>query len=143
MVVRTADSNETATGIIYAGTGTVTSGVPANVYAQINIGNNQTLMALYTVPFDKTAYMVNWYATLNKATAATAVDLQLVMRPFGEVLQVKNHQSLVNVGTSRFNHVFGTALPIAPKTDIKIECIETSANGVDISAGFDLILVGR
>ena len=51
MIVRSAGSGGANAGVIYAGTGTVTTGVPANIYATINgDGSNQTLMALWTVP---------------------------------------------------------------------------------------------
>jgi uncharacterized protein YrzB (UPF0473 family) len=49
-------------GIIYAGTGTITLGVPANIYAEIPAQYNQTMMAVYTIPNNKTGYMTLFYA---------------------------------------------------------------------------------
>jgi len=46
MVVRSAGTGEKNAGVIYAGAGTVTAGVPANKYATIAIGDNQTDPAL-------------------------------------------------------------------------------------------------
>lgn len=44
-------------GSIYFGTGTVTSGVPANVYGFISAGDNQQLGGWYTVPKSHTLYI--------------------------------------------------------------------------------------
>ncbi len=54
--VLTAGSGETAAGTVYVGTGTVTNGVPATIYANLGAGN-QTQQAVYTVPAGKTGYM--------------------------------------------------------------------------------------
>ena len=57
MIVDTAGSGGQNAGKIYAGTGTVTSGVPANKYGVIDVGDNQTLMCFWTVPAGYTAYL--------------------------------------------------------------------------------------
>ena len=141
MIVRSAGANGTATGNIYAGTGNLTSGVPANIFAKITIGVNQTLMALYTIPADKAGFFVGWYATINKSTTSSVADLQVMERPDGEVFQVKAHHAVVNVGSSHFFHKDVVTMKLTAKTDIKIECITVSANDLDISAGFNLMLV--
>ena len=143
MIIRSAGANETATGNIYAGTGNLTTGVPANIYAKIAIGGNQTLMAIYTIPADKFGLLMGWYATINKSTTSSVADLQLLERPDGEVFQVKAHHAVVNVGSSHFFHKDVVPMKLAAKTDIKIECITVSANDLDISAGFNLMLVNN
>lgn len=48
---------DSPTGNIYFGTGTVTTGVPANVYGFISAGDNQQLGGWYTVPAGNTLYI--------------------------------------------------------------------------------------
>ncbi len=48
------------TGDIYAGTGTVSSGVPANKYGKIDAGENQTLQAVVSIPRNHSAYIFNF-----------------------------------------------------------------------------------
>src|SRR6056300_692682 len=58
MIIRSAGTGGQNAGIIYAGTGTVTTGVPANKYATINgiQGSNQSLMSLWTIPSGYTGF---------------------------------------------------------------------------------------
>jgi hypothetical protein len=58
-VVLKAGSGVTAAGYIYAGTGTVTEGVPTNKYIKINIGNNQTQMAMLSIPRGYEGYIIH------------------------------------------------------------------------------------
>jgi hypothetical protein len=90
MVVRSAGSGGQNAGVIYAGTGTVTAGVPANKYATIAVGDNQTLMALWTVPGGYTAYLLQTDVTLATTQNNKYCTVSIVVRPFGEVFQVKD-----------------------------------------------------
>lgn len=140
MIVRSAGTGNGNAGIIYAGTGNITTGVPDNIYAQIGIGNNQTLMAIYTIPAGKTGYLTRYYASINKKTTATTAEIQLLARPDGEVFQIKRHMSIVNLGSSALLAPQGIPEVYAAKTDIKLHCAEVSASTVDLSGGFDIIL---
>jgi hypothetical protein len=75
MVVRSAGSGGANAGVIYAGTGTVTTGVPANVYASVNgvTGSNQSLMALWTVPAGYTAYLLQYDVSNGSTSNSPAV----------------------------------------------------------------------
>ena len=90
MVVKTAGTGAQNAGVIYAGTGTVTLGVPANKYATIAIGDNQTLMALWTVPAGHTAYILQTDITVATTQNNKYCTVHLVTRPDGEVFQVKD-----------------------------------------------------
>ena len=112
-------------------------GVPdtlANVKAQIGIGNNQTLMAIYTVPAGKTAYMTHWGASVGKGDDVT---ITLVVRPFGGVFQVKDHKDLYQTIAER---EFAPYLKILEKEDIALKGAIGAAGG-QASGSFDLILV--
>ena len=116
------------------------------VYAQVLIGNNQTLMALYTIPANKTAYMTKYYATINKGATKTpdAVTLKLFatdnMNGYPE--QIKHVIGMEAGGETILEHDFKPYYKFTEKTDIRLEgtCIGSAATA-DVSAGFDLILV--
>jgi len=123
------------TGIIYAGTGTVTSGVPANKYAAISAAENQTLMCLYTVPAGKTLLMDQLNVTGN---ATQVVTIRTVAREFGQVFQTKD-KFLITQGQIVHRHTVPHAYP--EKTDIEIRAV-VSASTTKVSASFDGILYG-
>lgn len=114
-------------------------------YAVIGTGNNQTLMAIYTVPAGKTAYMTNYYATMNPGGGApTTLDIKLWGRDNANTYekQLKHILGLNgNVGAySSFQHKFSPYYIFTEKTDVYIEAT-TSGAAANVSAGFDLILV--
>ena len=58
ITVNTAGSGGQNAGVIYVGDeATPSSGVPSNKYATVAIGDNQTIMALWTVPRGYSAYL--------------------------------------------------------------------------------------
>ena len=71
-----AGSGGTNAGIIYAGTGTVTTGVPATVYYSIPIGYGQSMGTHAHVPFGHKAYIMSVHATTNDTKG-------LIARTFG------------------------------------------------------------
>ena len=122
------------------GTITATGSTSSTVVAQIQPGNNQTLMAIYTVPAGYTAYMTKYYFSVNSATAAaTQVDVAMyISAGAGGPQQIKHFLGSNDDGTSVYLHTFGIPLVIAEKSDIRLE---GEANGTaDVSAGFDLVL---
>ncbi len=117
-------------------------GVPdtaSNIKAKIDVGENQTLMAIYTIPNGKTGYMQCWFATLAKKVAAFSIVRHL-RREDGGVFQVKEVIALASTGTSTFKRCYDVPDMIPGKTDIVIRA-DSSANDVGVSAGFDLILI--
>jgi len=109
-------------------------------YAQIGIGNNQTLMALYTIPNGKTGYLCCGGASMVGLTRAYSIDGHFYMRSFGGVFQLKNTFGLSSDGSSSFEHTYKYPLPIAGKTDIRVRAVSSAANGV-LNATFDILLV--
>jgi hypothetical protein len=138
-VVRSAGSGGQNAGVIYAGTGTVTSGVPANKYATIAIGDNQTLMALWTVPAGHTAYLLQTDVTLATIQNNKYCTVSVVSRPFGEVFQVKDRFVKSESSTTL---VYTIPVKFEEKTDIEVRAIADSANAdVAISAGLDFVYI--
>lgn len=139
MIIRSAGSGGTNAGVVYAGTGTVTSGVPANKYATIAIGDGQTLMALWTVPAGYTAYVYQTDITLATTQNNKYATMHFVARPFGEVFQVKDKFVKSEGGHSQ---EYKIPLKFEEKTDLEFRVIGDSA-GADIAvgAGMDIIYI--
>lgn len=122
--------------------GDTTGGIPdtnADIRAIINDGNNQTLMAIYTIPAGKTGYLYQWWASADRAVA-TVYNVHIQARPFGGVFQLKNSASLNSAGTGYIIHPHKIPDGYAEKTDIKIQS-DSSANNGGIAGGFEIVLV--
>lgn len=142
MIVRSAGSGGANAGIIYAGTGTVTAGVPANIYATINgDGTNQTLMALWTVPAGYTGYLMQYDVSNGTTSNTPAVcKMTLAARPHGEVFQSKDVKSLTT--GMHIENTLIVPLKFTEKTDIEVRAVSSSASVVfDISAAFEIIYI--
>jgi hypothetical protein len=139
MVVRSAGTGTQNAGVIYAGTGTVTTGVPANKYATIAIGDNQTVMALWTVPRGYTAYLLQTDITVATTQNNKYCTVHLVSRPDGEVFQIKD--KFVK-SESSVHQAYTIPLKFEEKTDIEVRAIGDSAGAdIAISAGLDIIYI--
>ena len=139
MVVDTAGSGGQNAGKIYAGTGTVTSGVPTNKYGVIDVGDNQTLMALWTVPKGYTAYLHQLDISLNTEVANKFGTAHFVARPEGGVFNVKDKFVLSQYIV---NQNFVYPLKYEEKTDLEVRAIASSSNAnLAVSAGLDIIYI--
>ncbi len=101
--------------------------------AEIDVGMNQTLMALWSVPRNHTAFITSLYASASAATKKI-VDIGLWVRPFGGVFQIKKLLAIDSGGVSPI--IYDFPLTIEAKSDIRITSNASGAAGV--SAGFDL-----
>lgn len=138
-IVRTAGSGGQNAGVIYAGTGTVTSGVPDNKYLTIAIGDNQTLMALWTVPAGYTAYLTQLDVTVATTQNNKYCTATLVARPLGQVFQVKD--KFVKSESSHHQE-YRFPLRFEEKTDLEVRAIgDSSGANIAISAGLDIIYI--
>lgn len=138
-IVRSAGDNEVATGTIYAGTGTVTFGVPAQKYLSIKPEDGQTLMAIWTVPAGYTAYLTQTDVTVATTQNNKYATVHLVARPYGEVFQVKD-KFVLSEGSHHQEYSF--PLKFAEKTDIEFRCVgDSSGANIAVSAGLDLVYI--
>ena len=139
MLIRSAGSGGTNAGVVYAGTGTVTTGVPANKYATVAIGDGQSLMALWTVPLGYTAYAYQTDITVATTQNNKYATIHFVARPFGEVFQVKD--KFVKSESSN-NQEYRIPLKFEEKTDLEFRAIGDSAGAdIAIGAGVDIIYI--
>ena len=86
IIINTAGTSLANEGIIRVGTGAVAGGVPAVVWALVDIGRNQTLQAVWSVPAGKTFYMTDATFSVGGSKGAEGV---MMVRPPGEMFQVK------------------------------------------------------
>jgi len=127
MIVRTAGNSEGNIGVVHTGVGSVTTGTPSLSVAQISGGENQTLMALWTVPASREAYISRIQA--SSFTANGFATIRLVARPQSEVWQVK---AKTLVGNDHIAVEYGD-LPIGPfdeKTDIEVRQNQVAARSM-------------
>lgn len=134
MIVRTAGTVNANAGII-----TATAQTDSTVTAQITTGNNQTLMAIYQIPSDKTGYICSWYASMNRNVVTGAADIRLLIKPSGEVYQVKRIRGLVAGGKSDFDQRFDFAIQAPASAIVKMDAGVTADN-TDVSGGFAILL---
>lgn len=109
------------------------------VYAIIQVGNNQTLMALYTIPLGKTGYLLQGTNSLVGTNRAYTVDGRMSMRPYGGVFQLKKTFGLSSDGTSYMVMQFPLPGKIPARTDIRVSA-ESSATG-GMNTTFEILLV--
>ncbi len=109
-------------------------------YACVQIGNNQTLMALYTIPLGYTGYLLMGTNSTIGTNRAYSLSGRMAMRPYGGVFQLKKTFGLDTEGTSYM--VMPHPLPgkIPAKTDIRVSAI-ASANDSGINTTFEILLV--
>jgi len=140
-IVLTAGSGGVNAGIIYVGTGTVTSGVPANIYTTINgDGTNQSLQSFWTVPANYNAYIYQTnISTGNTSNTPAVLKTLLVARPYGGVFNTKEIIVLTDG-----NHLQNYSFPITltEKTDIEFRA-ESSSGSVNfnVSASMNILYV--
>ena len=111
------------------------------VRALIDNGNNQTEMAIYTIPNGKTGYMRSWYASSAGANKSSNYVIKLKARPTGGVFQLKHRMAITD--SSPYQHKYIETPSFAAKTDLIMTAEMLVAGGTEasVSAGFDLVLV--
>lgn len=129
---------DTINGDIYVGSGTVTSGVPANKYAKIIAGQNQTLMAVYTVPAGHKLYLTSMMVGSGTETANRYIDMRLAKRESDS--NAWRTQVKQTIADSTVNIPFGAALVFNAKTDIEVRA-SASSGTQDVAAHFIGVLV--
>jgi len=137
-------STTSNTGHVYCYTSTsIASGIPTvktHVRAILQPKENQTLMALYTVPAGQTAYLQRWKSSIAGANKTANYIIDLKARPFGQCFQLKDRSSISDDGSSRMNDEYDDPEKFAEKTDIELK-VKIATAGItvaSISGGFDL-----
>lgn len=126
--------------------GAITGGIPdtnADIRAIIDPDNQQTNMAMYTIPNGKTGYLRDWYAATAGANKNSNYVIKLKSRKTGKIFRVKHRSAISDTATSAYQHSYTEPEVFAARTDIEmtasVEAAGTTA--ASVSAGFDIVLV--
>ena len=115
----------------------------ATKQAIVQIGMNQTLMAIYTIPVGKTGYMTGYYGDYVRDAVkdpdSVAFGLWNRDNTNGYAPQIK-HQKGIPKQAPGFQHFFKPYLKILEKTDVWLEATADDADA-HIHGGYDIILV--
>lgn len=82
-LVVSAGTSEHNVGNISIGTGTVTSGVPANIFGHILATENKSLIGHYTIPIGYTGYLISGNMSVGSTTASKNITGRLKIRENG------------------------------------------------------------
>jgi len=113
--------------------GELTLKIGATTVETIEEGAGQTLMAVYTVPAGKTAYLIKFQGNVEKDTGTI---FRLMATPFGGSTNIKGQYGTFG---SPVTYDFPVPLVFTEKTDIEVQVKAQGTTGA--GAIFDLILV--
>jgi len=115
--------------------------IPVDVNASIG-GYGQTNMAIYTIPRNYKAYLVNVSAAIVRSGSNRHATIAVYLRKNG-VKRVIQELAIESSGSTTFNKTFVMPQEIEEKTDVYVECMEVSSNNTAIFSNFGLILVDQ
>ena len=120
-------------------TGNITIANGGTTYAQITLGENQTLMAVYTVPAGHTFYLTNGTATHGTGTSGGVyMTVRFMLREFGGVFRTATKIDIVE---SEVLFPFTFPLRIPEKSDIEVRAICNKNQNNAVSATFEGVLI--
>lgn len=110
-------------GNLYIGTGTVTAGVPANVYGVIQAKESSEKKAVYSVPLHTVFYLTS----ITLYPTATTDTVQWELAVYNEGHRVKTYK---NITKSELTYKWEPDFPIefTSNTDLIINTLRTSAS---------------
>jgi hypothetical protein len=122
-------------GVLWAGNGTFTAGVPTTKYFAMGIQQNKGLTAYYVVPKQKTLYLRQ--LTLNVATASKDVEFFLETSTNGSNWIT---EAVFGMEPGEFQGEIIAVPGIVPGTHIRVEAV-SSASATNVIAIVGCILV--
>jgi len=136
------DENVDGTVYVYDDQATVLNGVPSpdSSVKAVMTSSNQTLMAIYTVPANKTGYLKKGIVGIDRAQSTGVAVFQYRSRRVGKVFNVSFEGSVSAGGSSYFKDERSFPDRIPPLTDIVIRISEVSSNDMGAFAAFDILL---
>ena len=132
--------------IIYVNTA-LTAGVPTDktkIRGIVDPVNQQTEMAVYTIPSGYTGYMRSWYTSASGANKTSNYVIRLKSREENKVFRTKHITAIADDGSSYIQHNYAEPEVFVEKTDIEMTAQMTAnTTGASISGGFDIVLVAN
>lgn len=115
----------------------------ATAKAIVTAGNNQTLMAIYTVPDGYTAYMTSYYCDYVRDAVKDPDSIEFGLwvqdNLKGYEPQLKHLKGIPKQALG-FQHQFAPYFKITQRSDVYITALPSGADA-NVHAGFDLILL--
>lgn len=124
-------------GVVYIGTGTVTAGVPADVFGLIDKTENTSHHSFWTVPAGFTAFIPG-YRAVSYGTAASVADIRFRIRDFGFFFRTVHRFKITRGDT---NGRFFIPLPLLERTDFQIRAAADTGN-IDVACNVNFV-IGR
>jgi hypothetical protein len=117
----------------------------SKIKAKIVLGNEQTLMCIYTIPAGRTGVCLHYSGTVSGLgsgwlTGSEGADVALMVREEGGVFRVQERVGMINKGTTDFRHTFTFGITLPAKTDILIRIVETTADNASVSGNFCILM---
>lgn len=129
--------SDSPTGPIYFGTGTVTAGVPANIYGYIAPDDNSMLAAIYTVPAGHTLYIQG-----GSASAALANANKIITINFNSIVNGVDYRAAKIVTSGGFQYFpYTPPIAIAEKTDLLDTVVSTDTQAGSVAVNLTGILI--
>lgn len=133
--VLTAGSGGVNAGILYLGSGTVTSGVPAVKNSAIGAGLNKALSAIYTVPGGYQAAI-----TKLRWEASAAGQVRLYTREYGATVFTLQRETVVTATVWGAEIAFDVPIVVGARGDIVVRGL-AAADTIKMSAEADVLLM--
>ena len=119
--------------------GTINITNTGTTYARVTLGDNQTLMCVWTVPAGYTAYLLQKDVTCLTEANNKFGTIRLVSKELGGVFKTKDKFAVQNDHTEI---AYSIPLSIPEKTDIEVRAIGSSSNSeLHVSASLDIIYI--
>lgn len=136
-----SDTGNNINGTIYCYVGT--GGVPAtgDVRAIIDNGNNQSLMALVTIPRGYVGYLLRGEVGGSRSLNTGTMQCAYYSRRYGKVFKIKKRFYVTNQGTSTYQDVRSAPDVIPSMTDIKFTVESVSSNNSGVFGTMDIIMI--
>jgi len=110
-------------------------------YARITLGENQTLMCVWTVPAGYTAYLLQKDITCLTEANNKFGTVSLVTKELGGVFRTQDKFSVQNGHTEVS---YSSPLPVPEKTDIEVRAVGSSSNSaLHVSAALDIVYIQK
>lgn len=111
-----------------------------DVFAYLMPENNQTLMALYTIPAEYTGYLMKFHCSAQNTSASSInYTIHLKTREFGKVFRTRKIISFSTNQSDEETLLFPLELP--PKTDTIFQIVGADGQDGAVNADFDIALL--
>jgi len=126
-----------SSGTASAGNITIANG--GTTYAYLSAADQQTLMAIWTVPAGYTAYLFQLDVTAFTEQNNKVATIRMLTREFNGVFRTQNK---FDAFAGPFHQDIQAPQPIPEKTDIEFRAVASSSNAdLRVSATFDIVYI--